>query len=84
MYKNFSKAQRYHGTAEKSEKVMPIPAKIIQSVQLARNTDQPPAIQTAVALAEHEAKTSDAPEEDVKLKTEHIQEVIEMSQVFKE
>lgn len=42
------------------------------------------AIQTAVALAEHEAKTSDPPEEDVKLKTVHIEEVIEMSQVFKE
>ncbi|KAF6232589.1 hypothetical protein HO173_009257 [Letharia columbiana] len=42
------------------------------------------AIQTAVALAEHEAKTSDPPEGDVLLKTEHIQEVIEMSQGFKE
>ena len=48
------------------------------------NINQPLAIQTAVALAEHEARTSDPPEEDVKLKTEHIQEVIEMSQVFKE
>lgn len=49
-----------------------------------RKADHFPAIQTAVALAEHEAKTSDPPEDDVKLKTEHIQEVIEMSQVFKE
>ncbi len=49
-----------------------------------RNSDQRPVIQTTVALAEHEAKTSDPSEEDIKLKTEHIQEVIEMSQVFKE
>ncbi len=44
----------------------------------------PLAIQTAVARAQHEAGTPNSPEEDVKLKTEHIQEVIDMSQVFKE
>ena len=45
------------------------------------NADQPPAIRTAVTLAQHEAKTSDP---DVKLKTKHGQEVIAMSQVFEE
>ena len=50
----------------------------------ASSTYQPPAIQTAVALTEHEAKIFDPPEEDVKPKTEHIQVVIEISQEFKE
>ena len=41
------------------------------------------AIQTAVALAEHEAKTASPPQETVKLKTAHIKDVIEMSEIFK-
>lgn len=36
-----------------------------------------------MALAEYEAKTAKPPLETVKLKTTHIQEVIEMSQIFK-
>ena len=48
------------------------------------NTDHAQAIQTAVALAEHEAKTSDPPVKLIELKTVHIKEVVEMSQVFKE
>ncbi len=44
----------------------------------------PLAIQPEVARTAHELGTSSPSEEDVKLNTEHIQEVIEMSQVFKE
>ena len=50
----------------------------------ALHTDVSQAIQTAVALAEHEAKTSDPPVKDIELKLAHIEEVIEMAQVFKE
>lgn len=41
------------------------------------------AIQTAVALAEQEAKSAKPPEPIVELKTKHIKEVIDMLQIFK-
>lgn len=36
-----------------------------------------------MALAEHEAKSSNAPQEMKTLKAKHLTEVIEMSQIFK-
>ena len=41
------------------------------------------AIQTAIALAEHEAKTADPPLATVKLRRAHIHDVVEMSKSFK-
>lgn len=47
-------------------------------------TDVPStAFQTAVALAEYEARTSEPPKEHVMVKTSHIEQVVEMSAAFK-
>lgn len=42
------------------------------------------AFQTAVALAEYDAKTATPPLKEVMLKISHFEEVIEMSKLFKE
>ena len=37
-----------------------------------------------MAIAEHDAKTAKSPPKDVELRTKHIEQVIQMSDIFKE